>query len=487
MSWIVFTVLSPLFGAVASVVTGGRLRDAVIALTAGGTALSCVMTAAAVHAAGAPLRLSVGGWGAPLGIRLHADGLAVVLMGATVVIGAFVTAYARSYFGFRAESGREALFWPIWFIMWGALNALYLSGDIFNLYVTLELINLSAVALVALPRTEAVLRAAIRYLFVAFLGSLSYLFGVALLYAETGALDIAMLARAVEPGLSASASFALMLAGLMIKCALFPMHFWLPPAHANAPSPVSALLSSVVVTASAYIALRLGFTVFSPLLASPLAPVIGTLGAAAVIWGSLSALLQPRMKMVVAYSTIAQVGYIFLLFPLAAASPAAATLAWYGAIYFAVCHACAKAAAFLAAGAVLDVAGHDEVRRFPGLARRFPVAFFAFGLAGVNLVGLPPSGGFLAKWLLLQSAIGQGAWVVAAVLIAGSLLAAGYIIRVLERAIVEEGIVTRPADRRHRGLTWPALGLAMAPIVLGFAAHLPMALLEIGSPVGAFP
>ena len=222
-------------------------------------------------------------------------------------------------------------------------------------------------------------------------------------------------------------------------------------------------------------------------MASPLPYLVGVLGAAAVVWGSLSALLQARIKMVVAYSTIAQVGYVFLLFPLAAGSAEAAVLAWYGGIYFAVCHACAKAAAFLAAGVILKAAGHDEVARLAGLARGLPMAFFAFGVAGINLVGLPPSGGFLAKWLMLQAAIGQGAWAVALVLVAGSLLAAAYIVRVLERGILEGEAPAPVSARAVRAMAWPTLALALVPILLGTMARLPLALLAVGSPVGGLP
>ena len=138
-------------------------------------------------------------------------------------------------------------FCPLWMFLWAALNALFLSGDIFNLYITLELLGLSAVALVALSQTAEALSAAMRYLLVSLTGSLSYLMGVALVYAANGTLSLKMLATAGPASPSLSTAFALMAAGLIMKSALFPMHFWLPPAHANAPAPVSAVLSALVV------------------------------------------------------------------------------------------------------------------------------------------------------------------------------------------------------------------------------------------------
>src|SRR5918996_5724991 len=176
-----------------------------------------------------PQRYSVGGWGAPLGIDLYADGLSVVMLLMTTVIGVFVSVYAVGYF-----ADRPSYFWPLWLFLWGALNALFLSGDVFNLYVTLELITLAAVGLVTLAGHLTAVAAALRYLLAALLGSLLYLLGVALLYASSGVLDVAFLGRAMTAGTVSAAAAALMTVGLALKTALFPLHFWLPRAHAEA-------------------------------------------------------------------------------------------------------------------------------------------------------------------------------------------------------------------------------------------------------------
>jgi formate hydrogenlyase subunit 3/multisubunit Na+/H+ antiporter MnhD subunit len=210
------------------------------------------------------------------------------------------------------------------------------------------------------------------------------------------------------------------------------------------------------------------------------------LGAAAVLGGSLHALLQKRVKMVIAYSTVAQLGYVFLVFPLAAAGPEVARLAWYGALYFAVSHACAKAGAFLAAGALIRANGHDQVARLAGAAERLPMVVFAFALAGVNLAGLPPSGGFIAKWMMLHAAIDAGLWSILLVLVVGSLLAAAYVFRIIERSLVSSDEVV-PAPPLSRWLTWPTLLLALVPILLGVLSKFPLQLLYIGNPVGGLP
>ena len=423
------------------------------------------------------LQMQVGGWQAPLGIQLYADGLSVAMLAISAIVLGCSTFYARSYF-----TGKAALrsFWPLWMFLWAALNALFLSGDIFNLYVTLELLGLSAVALVALSQTADALSAAMRYLLVSLTGSLSYLMGVALVYAANGTLSLKMLATAGPASPSLSTAFALMAAGLIMKSALFPMHFWLPPAHANAPAPVSAVLSALVVKASFYILMRLWMMIFEPSINPSAAQLIGILGAFAIIWGSVQALLAKRLKLLVAYSTVAQIGYLFLIFPLSS-TPQTAQTAWQGGFYFVFSHACAKAAVFLAAGTVIYVFGHDRIDKLHGIVRRMPVSMFAFALAGVSLIGLPPSGGFIAKWLYLNAALTSGQWWWCIIIILGGLLATAYVFRFFSRAFsylpeVAEG---RPAPKI---MEWTALGLALCAILLGLTAPAVTQLLNAGKP-----
>jgi len=420
-------------------------------------------------------RHAMGGWGAPLGIELYADGLSLLMLAATALVGLGVSVYSAGYF----EPKQSARFWPLWLVLMAALNALFLSADIFNLYVTLELMGLAAVALVALASGRDALSGAMRYLLATLLGSLAYLLGVALLYHGFGSLDIALLAERVAPNPALWAAMGLMTAGLALKTALFPLPFWLPPAHASAPAPVSALLSALVVKASFYILLRLWLEIFGSLGAGVDA-LLGLLGAAAVIWGSLHALLQTRLKLLVAYSTIAQIGYLFIAFPLAAASGVSA---WAAAAYLALSHALAKAAMFLAAGNLLHFGGHDRIADLDRTVQRLPLTMGAFALAGVSSMGLPPSGGFIAKWLLLQAALAQGRWDLAAVMILGGLLAVGYIFKVLGYAFTQ-ATVLRESRAVPAGMEWAALLLATGAILLGFLAVPVLALLGIGDPFG---
>jgi formate hydrogenlyase subunit 3/multisubunit Na+/H+ antiporter MnhD subunit len=394
--------------------------------------------------------------------------------------------YARGYFA-ATPKGRE-WFWPITGLLIAALNALFVSADLFNIYVTLELLGLAAVGLVAIAGGTAPVTAALRYLLATLLGSGAYLLGVALIYGTHGSVSIEVLTPLIaEDALidggtprAVVMAAALMLLGLMLKTALFPFHFWLPPAHGGAPAPVSALLSALVIKASFYLVVRLWLDLFEPLTTFGAAQLIGMLGAAAILWGSWLALMQTRLKMLVAYSTVAQIGYLFLLFPLATLVPYhAADSALAGGVMQAVAHGLAKAAMFAAAGSMIVATGRDDISRLGGVGVRLPLTLFTFGLAGVTLMGLPPSGGFSAKWLLLQAALDSGQWWWIAVMIVGGLLTAAYVFKVLRRAFlpVAEGDRLTAVPRT---LEFSAFALALASILLGLFGAPLLQLLMIG-------
>lgn len=461
-------VAVPLAGAALSFLIGrhGALWVPVLGAT---LTLGCAAGLLAGLEPGEVVRYRLGGWTAPLGIAWQLDGLSVLLL---TVAGGVALGVAV----FSALAMPHALacrYAPPLLLLMAGLNALFLSADVFNLYVTLELTSLSAVALATMTGSGPAMISAFRYLMVAQAGSLSYLLGVGFLYGAFGTLDIGQLGERVEPGLPAAAAFALMTTGLFAKAALFPLHGWMPALQGTVAAPVSAMMSAVVELAFFYVLIRLWFAVFPAVAAPEVALLLAGLGAVAVLWGSLAALRQPRLRLLVAYSTVAQYGYLTFLLPLAATE--AATLAWTGAVVLAASHAFAKAGMFLTAGAVLAEGRGDGLAMLNGIGRRLPIALAAFALCGLTLMGLPPSGGFAAKWMLAQAAIaaGQGWW--AGVLLAGGLLAAGYVFLVLGRALAEE----TPADAVGGAPPGAAVGwgqqavplaLALVSLALGAAA-----------------
>jgi len=472
----------PLLAALASIALPLRARVPAALLGVALTLIASLWLAVEVWHNG-PVALLLGGWAPPIGIALQADGLGAALGVMTALVMAGVALAARvelapSVAGARASFG----FWPLMLLLWGALNAVFVSRDLFNLYVGLELITLTAVALVAISGKAQAIAAALRYLLFALAGSLLYLAGVVLTYAAHGTLDITLLAtRAPAPG--DALALGLMTAGLLAKTALFPFHVWLPPAHSAAPAPASALLSALVPKASLLIVLRLWFEAMPDLAAPSALLMLATLGAIAVIWGGVLALVQKRLKLIVAYSTVAQLGYVFLVLPLAGGDGAAqpwAAGAWTGGIFQMLSHGLAKAAMFLAAGIYLAAVGSDRLGDLRGQARALPMTGFAFALAAVTLMGLPPSGGFTAKYLLMTAAFASGQWAWAFVLVGGGLLAAAYLYRPLAALFAREVARTpRPISR-----LWQAVPLVLAAlsIALGLLSAVPFDFLQIGRP-----
>lgn len=470
----VLLVVAPLLAALAAFLSprvAGTVGLAAGALTAGAS----LLMAARVLREG-PLATSLGGWGAPLGIDLHADGLSALLIAMTCCVGFLVGLFVAA----DPARGRDAAFWPFWLVLLAGLNAIYLSGDVFNIYVALEVIGLAAVGLtVASGRREAV-QAGLTYLFAGLVGSLLFLLGVHFLYAGAGRVDLHGLAA--DPGTAASLALALMLAGLALKTALFPLHFWLPAAHSSATPPASAILSALVLKASLYVALRLWFDVFAP--SDALGTLMGALGACAVIYGSVKALGAGRLKLLVAYSTVAQIGMMSLVFALSGG--AGAEQAFRGAVYLMLAHGVAKAAMFLAAGRIAAQAGHDRIADL-GNADRGPTgAQVAFAIAAVSLIGLPPSAGFVGKWLLLEGALVAGDWPWAAVLLGGTGLSAAYLVRVIARFLRSEP-GSAPAGHGWSRADAVPLSLAVLSLGLGLGAAWPLDLLAADIPMETAP
>ncbi|MDY0340120.1 MAG: proton-conducting transporter membrane subunit [Coriobacteriia bacterium] len=462
-------IIAPLAGAAITFVTERSVDRIVAVLTSIIITLFSGMLLYRVASGGA-FRYEIGGWGAPIGIDLVADGPAALFLLLTAVVGTAVTIYATAYFPKDCgTSYGHGLFWTLWLFMWTSLNALFLTGDVFNVYVCLELIGISAVALVTLKGDADALRAGARYLFASMLAAMTYLLGVALLYSSTGQLDMEMLRATLTPDSGAATGLALMVAALVLKTALVPAHFWLPTAHASAPTPVSAALSALVVKASYFAILRLMLSVMPPGFIPGAGTLLGILGSMAIIWGSLQAMRQTRIKQWVAYSTVAQIGYLFIVFPLADSGADVLAAALGGVLLHALSHGLAKTALFLGAGSLMDRFGHNEIARMTGAARTLPVLTATVALAGVTMMGLPPSGGFGSKWQLVSASIGAGQWWWALVLGLGGLLAAAYMFRVLAVLLSDTPTEVRPTHAPVR-LEWLPLALAVAALFFVFAA-----------------
>lgn len=478
---LVLSIVVPLAAVLVAFAAGGRHveRIALVTMPLG----LAIAVAIAMRQAVAPLVYLLGGWAPPLGVALRADGLSAVMMVITAIVICAIGVFARADFRTPAgslETRTPFAFWILLLAVWGALNTVFLGGDLFTLYVALELLTFAAVPLVCLDGRAETLRAALRYLLFALLGSILYLAGTVLLYGSYGTLDIVLLSHWGRAEPTTLIAAALMTVGLLAKTALVPLHLWLPPAHAGAPPAASAVLSALVVKGSFFIVVRLWFDVMPALPGFTAAQLIAALGAAAIVLGSVVALRQERLKLLIAYSTLAQIGYLFLMFALAFDTGSARLVsggALAGGTLQAISHATAKAAMFMVAGLIYAALGHDRITALAGAGRASPASVIAFAVAGVALIGVPPSGAYLAKDLLLQAAAETGQWWWVIVIQAGGIFTSAYVVLVLAHALApadQPATLRLPVSRMSEGA---ALALALCSLLLGLLpleAYLPV-------------
>ncbi len=433
-----YLVAVPLIGAILSLLSPIRLLVAVVfSLLSLTLSLYAFYITLSMHE---PIYQWVGGWTAPLGIGFKLDGVSGFFLMMSGVVSFAVGVYSLGFFkeGYKRQGG---FFWFFFFFLWTGLNAFFLSEDLFNLYVALEVLSLTAVVLVALPGYRKAIKASVNYLFLSLFASMFYLFGVAMLYTNYGTLSMSLLAQRLAGTEEFVFALLPLVLALSIKSALFPFHFWLPPAHSSTVAPASALLSGLVVKPPAYLILRLWLEVFpdNPSL-EYLSWVLGGFGALAVLFGSYYAIRQRTIKMLLAYSTVAQMGYLFLMVPVyyKAQSLEVKSLVLEGFALQAFSHALAKASMFLSSGNAIYVAKRDEISYMPGFAHSHPFTFFALFFSGATLIGLPLSGGFVAKFLLLKASIETSLLFQAIVFLLGSLLASLYVYPIWKESFYQD-------------------------------------------------
>lgn len=503
------SVLVPLLvlGPLAVAVVAALLPAAARRLTVTGSAVVGLVLAvviAATVASHGTVVTRLGPWSAPIGIELAVDGLAAVLLLLVAVVGLAVLVAA----GGDERSAGGAGFWPLSSMLLGAVNAVVVAADLFNAYVALELLTVVAVGMIALGGRVA-RRPALRYLLVAVLGSLAFLMAVALLYAERGSLAIVDVGPpdggTATPTVLAAVAIGTL--GLAVKTALWPLHGWLPPAHAGAPAAVSPLMSALVVKGSLVLLVRLWADVAGLSLPDAAFVALGVLGAAGMLHASLVALREPDLKRVVALSTVAQMGYLAVAVAVLGLGGDAAPLAWQGLALLLVGHGLAKSAMFLAAGSLARAHGTTRVAGMRGAVREHPMEVMTIGAAGVVLAGLPPGVAFAGKWQLVTAALGAGAWWWVVVLLVGGLLTAGYVGVVLSTLLGEpepaepqdeesddDGAPARRAGEHRaepvRGSArwrWAALSLVLLAVALGLRPLELAELVLVGVPAAVIP
>lgn len=426
---------------------------------------------------GGTVRYYLGGWAPPMGIELVIDSFNGFIL-ATIMLLALMTAF----YAFRSVEKeippeKTVSFYVIFQIILVGLVGMTITGDVFNLYVFLEISSIAAYTLIAATRKPHSYVASFNYLVLGSIAAGFILLGIGNLYVATGTLNMAELAAMLPASYDLAtvhAAFLFLIIGFSIKAAFFPLHLWLPDAYTEAPSPVTVLIATVMAKVSLYALFRFLFSVFTMAYITesyPVTEVILLIAAIAIIAGAILAIAQDDLKRLLAYSSVSQIGYI--MFAIGVANQ----IALEGGLLHILGHAVMKGCLFMVAGLIIYRTGTSQMSELGGIARVMPLSCAAFALAGASMIGIPPTIGFMSKYYLVLGAFEAGLWPYAAVLLVGSLLAAVYIWRFIEiayfkdhhaghhRTMVREGPVSMLA---------PMIGLALLCLLLGIFVTVPL-------------
>ena len=408
------------------------------------------------------LPYAIGAWATPWGIAYQIDMAGALMILIIATTGAVVMPYAWRSIQHEIDKNNTGLFYTCYLLCLTGLLGIVVTGDAFNLFVFLEISSLSSYVLISLGSTRRALTAAYQYLVMGTIGATFILIGIGLLYMITGTLNMLDLAQRlpeVADTRTIRVAFAFVTVGVSIKLALFPLHLWLPNAYTFAPSVVSAFIAATATKVGVYVLLRFFFTVFGIRFsfdAMHVGEILMLLAVAGILVASLVAIFQGNVKRMLAYSSVAQIGYIILGISLA--STAGVTV---GMLHL-FNHAMIKGALFLAMGCVFLRLGSVELKDMHGLARQMPWTMAAFVVGGLSLVGLPLTAGFISKWYLVSAALADGYWPLAVLVLVSSLLALIYIWRVVEAAYFHI-----PGAAMHRVKEAPASMLIPVWLLIG--------------------
>ena len=469
----ILQVVLPLLAApIAAMLRGRDIAWGLSLLVTGAAFLISLVLFAEQRALGATLVYELGGWPAPLGIVYVIDAASALVLPVITGLAFVATLAARQLVTAEIDARDHALFYAAWLLTIAGMLGQVTTGDAFNIFVFLEISSLSAYALVAMGagRDRRALPAAFNYLILGTVGATFYVIGVGLLYMLTGTLNLADMAERLQDVETTRASFtamAFIALGLFLKMALFPLHFWLVPAYAHAPSAVSALMAATATKVSVYVLIRLIFGVFGiefPGLADAVGLLVLTLGITGAFVGTLAAIVETDLKKLFAQSSIAQLGYMAIgIGAMSATGLAAAFIHLFN-------HALMKGALFLAVGMIAAQAGRATMVTIQGAGRQIPITMTAILFGGLALIGVPLTAGFISKLYLIRALAELDYWLLAGLTFISSALALAYVWKIIEAAWLTERPEGAPELTESFAQYAPAWLMVIATIGFGVYA-----------------
>jgi multicomponent Na+:H+ antiporter subunit D len=421
----------------------------------------------------------MGSWPAPYGIALGVDAFSAILLLITTGASSMALLGGRRSIDIQVETSRQPLFYSAWLLLLAGLVGIVVAADAFNIFVFMEISSLASYVLIAGGPDRRALPAVFKYLIMGTIGATFYLIGIGLIYMMTGTLNMADMAVRIQdvsdqsPILVAAGFITI---GLALKAAIFPLHLWLPNAYTYAPHVVTVFLAACATKVALYVLIRFDFFVFQPNLvghAVQFAYFMMPLAILAILVASAAAMFEPNIKRLFAYSSIAQIGYITLGASLVSKAGLTAS------VLHIFNHSIAKGALFLSVACLAMRFSSLRLEALAGAGRTMPWTMAAFTLAGLSLIGVPGTAGFISKWYLISAVLNEGALGVglAVVIVVSSLMAAVYIWRVIEVAyfqLPKDGAATvREAPIELLAVTCLA---ALANIYFGLSSDFPLSL-----------
>ncbi len=377
---------------------------------------------------------AMGGWVAPWGIEYYIDKLTTYMLLIVNGIAVLVSLGARESVENEISSDRIYLFYTAFLLNLTGLLGVIITGDAFNLFVFIEIASLSSYAIISLGKDKRCLYAAFRYLVYGTVGASFILISVGLLYVVTGTLNIADLSQQLvnaENTATITTAFVFFVIGIAIKAAIFPMHLWLPDAYTYSPSIVSTFLAGTTTKVFIYVLIRFIYSLYGyefSFFHESFDNLLMIAACGAILYGSYRAIKQDSLKRLLAYSSIAQIGYMILGIALITELGLAASL-----IHI-FNHAFIKVGLFLAVTAIIYSYGTDSIERLAGMAKSSPFTFVLFLISGLSIIGVPLTSGFISKWYLIKASLEAGYWGLIVIIVFSSVLAIIYIGRVIETA-----------------------------------------------------
>lgn len=413
------------------------------------------------------------GWQAPFGVALVVDGLSGLFLAAMNIVALVAAVYSIGYLNTYTDRWK---FSSLFMLLVAGINGVLISGDIFTLYIFLEIAAISGYFLVAFGIAPDGLEASFKYAVMGAVASVFILLGIALVYAHTSSLNIAQIASIIsqDPRGDHALKFAavLFLAGFGLKAALVPFHAWLPYAHSSAPAPISAMLSGVSIKVlGIYAIIRIFFVMFA--MTPQVLTILIILGVLSMVVASIMAFVQVDIKRLFAYSSISQIGYVAL--GLGVGTP----LAVFGALFHLLNHSAFKPLLFLASGAITNITGTRNMGKIRGVMKDSPVTGTATLVGALSICGVPPFGGFWSKLIIILACIQAGRPVLAFTAVAVSMLTLAYYFRSLTQVIFGKPLT----HGKREGAVTVSMGIAMITLVVMSASMAVLLLPNTGNAV----